>query len=158
MSDIFGHGFSTSESFIPEQADSPSSIERFSDQSYAPSAGSSPDPTGIEMDHNYEFEAHDHGYQSSHPPYHFSYPSGGDGATENAPTAHETLEQHNELLMSSLERISLPHSPKGKGARKGAAEYKCLWEGCAKRVKRRDHAKAHVAAHYGLKPFACPHW
>jgi hypothetical protein len=66
----------------------------------------------------------------------------------------------DELVFALLERVQLPKTSHGKGARKGARGYFCHWPGCTKTTMtiRLDHAKAHVAQHVGIKPFKCTEW
>ena len=65
-----------------------------------------------------------------------------------------------EISVDALQPLfkAIPYASKGgkEGSRGGTDKYECLWGGCGKIVKRRDHMVNHVKAHLGIKPFACP--
>ena len=65
-----------------------------------------------------------------------------------------------EISVEALQPLfkAIPYTSKGgkEGSRGGTDKYECLWGGCGKIVKRRDHMVNHVKAHLGIKPFACP--
>ena len=65
-----------------------------------------------------------------------------------------------EISVDALQPLfkAIPYTSKGgkEGSRGGTDKYECLWGGCGKIVKRRDHMVNHVKAHLGIKPFACP--
>ena len=65
-----------------------------------------------------------------------------------------------EISVEALQPLfkAIPYASKGgkEGSRGGTDKYECLWGGCGKIVKRRDHMVNHVKAHLGIKPFACP--
>ena len=77
---------------------------------------------------------------------------------KNCPELQENEDIPHDLLLPFLHTVRLPAKTRGKGSRKGAHCYFCLWENCGKRVVRRDHALAHVASHVGSKPFKCDYW
>lgn len=66
----------------------------------------------------------------------------------------------DEISVDALQPLfkAIPYTSKGgkEGSRGGTDKYECLWGGCGKIVKRRDHMVNHVKAHLGIKPFACP--
>lgn len=152
----FAAGFHSRATAMTEEPESPltphSMVGPFSDQSYIPSLSSSPEPTTMDIPSNPGNSPQSPSHLS---PQDFFVP--GDQDVQDVPSPQDGLEPISDLLLAWLERVPLPPSLKGKGARRGAAEYKCLWDNCTKRIKRRDHAKAHVAAHFNLKPHSCEH-
>jgi len=64
-----------------------------------------------------------------------------------------------EISVKALQLLfkAIPYTSKGgkEGSRGGTDKYKCLWGGCGKIVKCRDHMVNHIKAHLGIKPFAC---
>lgn len=96
------------------------------------------------------------------PPSSSNCPSGNvSGSNTNpngtAPTAAVAMD---EISVDALQPLftAIPYTSKGgkEGSRGGTDKYECLWGGCGKIVKRRDHMVNHVKAHLGIKPFACP--
>lgn len=146
-----------------ERSDSPSttnSYESFAGSTYIPSPSPSPQPMLIDMAYHSDGVHVHHASQEPTQPQYTSSPFASNNKNHHGGGggAQESLDEVEELLLAYLERKPLPLSAKGTGARRGAAGYMCRWPDCTKQVKRRDHAKAHVAAHFGLKPFGCPHW
>jgi hypothetical protein len=84
----------------------------------------------------------------------------GGSSTANASTNQHVPAAIEEISVDALQPLfkAIPYTSKGgkEGSRGGTDKYECLWGGCGKIVKRRDHMVNHVKAHLGIKPFACP--
>lgn len=64
----------------------------------------------------------------------------------------------DDLASQFLCKIPLEYSPSGVGSRSGAKAFRCLWLGCNKEIKRRDHSLNHIRQHVGSRPYECCHW
>ncbi|PVF95941.1 hypothetical protein CPB86DRAFT_671057, partial [Serendipita vermifera] len=67
----------------------------------------------------------------------------------------ETLEPGWDLAEKLLDPKLKPLASKGPGSRHGHENFKCLWPGCNKEVKRRTNAVSHLLVHVRYKPFVC---
>jgi hypothetical protein len=70
----------------------------------------------------------------------------------------QTLEPEWDIAEKLLDPKLKPVASKGPGSRHGHENFKCLWPGCNKEVKRRTNAVSHLLVHVRYKPFVCQQW
>jgi hypothetical protein len=70
----------------------------------------------------------------------------------------QTLEPEWDIAEKLLDPKLKPAASKGPGSRHGHENFKCLWPGCNKEVKRRTNAVSHLLVHVRYKPFVCQQW